>query len=264
VNKASTVAVTLTDGTEFTGEVLGQDDYMDLAVVRIDPDGRKLKAARVSSSNDVQVGDYAIAVGNPFKLSNSVTLGIVSGIGRPPDEAGLPNEKVNFLQTDAVLNPGNSGGPLVNEFGEVIGINSAIIKGANGIGFSIPIDEAIPAIEALAQGQKLPHAYIGVGCVTVTPEKASKNNVDPNRDYIVPEVEGAFIARVQPNGPAINGGLRKLDVVVEANGIPVKRDKDLTAIVDSSKVGQPLEFKVMRGDEIIPLTVYPADLSQRA
>ena len=142
VKNAARVTVTLTDGRTFEGTVKGSDEYMDLAAVKIKPYGRKLPTAPLGRSDDLQVGDWVIAIGNAVGLDSTVTLGIVSSLSRSAAEVGIPNKKVNFIQTDAAINPGNSGGPLLNEFGEVIGINTAIRANAAGIGFAIPIDSA--------------------------------------------------------------------------------------------------------------------------
>lgn len=135
VKNAAKVTVTLTDGRTFEGTVKGSDDYMDLAAVRIKPSGRSLPTAPLGRSDELQVGDWVIAIGNAVGLDSTVTLGIVSSLSRSAAEVGIPNKKVNFIQTDAAINPGNSGGPLLNEFGEVIGINTAIRANAMGIGF---------------------------------------------------------------------------------------------------------------------------------
>ena len=176
VKNAAKVTVTLTDGRIFEGLVKGQDDYMDLASVKIKPTGRRLPTAPLGRSDELQVGDWVIAIGNAVGLDSTVTLGIISSLSRSAAEVGIPNKKVNFIQTDAAINPGNSGGPLLNEFGEVIGINTAIRANAAGIGFAIPIDTAERAMRELSQGRKIAHAYLGISMSTLTVDSAKQNN----------------------------------------------------------------------------------------
>ncbi|MEB3175494.1 MAG: trypsin-like peptidase domain-containing protein, partial [Cyanobacteriota bacterium] len=183
VNNANKVTVTLKDGRIFDGEVRGADEVTDLAVVKINSQGAQLPVAALGDSSRVKVGDWAIAVGNPVGLDNTVTLGIISTIGRSAAKAGIPDKRVEFIQTDAAINPGNSGGPLLNAKGEVVGINTAIRADAMGIGFAIPINRAKTLQQTLAAGQKVPHPYIGVQMVNLTPELARQNNQDPNSAF---------------------------------------------------------------------------------
>ncbi|EGJ35707.1 trypsin-like serine protease, partial [Moorena producens 3L] len=164
VEGADKVTVTLKDGRKFNGQVKGVDEFTDLAVVKIN--GTSLPIVSLGDSSQVQVGDWAIAVGNPLGLDNTVTLGIVSTIGRSSAQAGIPDKRLDFIQTDAAINPGNSGGPLLNATGEVIGINTAIRANAMGIGFAIPINKVKEISNKLAQGQKVVHPYIGVRMTT--------------------------------------------------------------------------------------------------
>ncbi|MBE9012493.1 trypsin-like peptidase domain-containing protein, partial [Pseudanabaenaceae cyanobacterium LEGE 13415] len=174
VNGADKVTVTLKDGRVFEGKVRGFDEVTDLAVVKID--GKDLPVAPLADSDQVNVGDWAIAVGNPLGLDNTVTLGIISTLHRSSAQVGLNDKRLDFLQTDAAINPGNSGGPLLNDRGEVIGINTAIRADAMGIGFAIPINKAKSIKDALARGEKIPHPYLGVQMTTLTPEIARQNN----------------------------------------------------------------------------------------
>ena len=168
VNGADKVTVTLKDGRKFIGKVRGVDEVTDLAVVKIE--GKDLPVAPLGNSADVQVGDWAIAVGNPLGLDNTVTLGIVSTLKRSSAAIGIPDKRLDFIQTDAAINPGNSGGPLLNDNGEVIGINTAIRADAMGIGFAIPIDKAKELKDQLARGEKIHHPYLGVQMTNLTPE----------------------------------------------------------------------------------------------
>jgi len=263
VKNAAKVTVTLTDGRTFEGSVKGSDDYMDLAAVKIKPAGRKLPTAPLGRSDDLQVGDWVIAIGNAVGLDSTVTLGIVSSLSRSAAEVGIPNKKVNFIQTDAAINPGNSGGPLLNEFGEVIGINTAIRANAAGIGFAIPIDTAEKAMRELSQGRKIAHAFLGISMSSLTPESARQNNADPNSNVDLPEMTGALVLAVAPDTPAAKAGVRKFDLIQELGGRAIRTAADAQAAVDAAKVGQPLLLKVVRGAKTLSITVITGDLSDR-
>ena len=163
----------------------------------------------------------------------------------------------------AAINPGNSGGPLLNEFGEVIGINTAIRANAAGIGFAIPIDTAERAMRELAQGRKIAHAYLGISMSSLTPESARQNNADPNSNVELPEENGALVLAVAPDTPAAKAGFRKFDLIKELGGRTIKTAADAQAAVDSSKVGQPLNVKVVRGRKTLSLSVVAGDLNDR-
>lgn len=260
VSQADRVMVTLKDGREFVGEVKGADEVTDLAVIKIEPKGEPLPVASLGDSSTLEVGDWAIAVGNPIGLNNTVTLGIISTLERSSAQVGIPDKRVDFLQTDAAINPGNSGGPLLNENGEVIGINTAIRADATGIGFAIPINKAKSLTEILAAGQQVPHPYVGVQMITLTPELARENNQDPNSPFIVPEIEGVLVVRVLPNTPAERGGVRRGDVIVAVDGNKITDASQLQSLVDQSGINKNLQFKVQRGDRTIQLTVKTAQL----
>ncbi|MCU0548554.1 MAG: trypsin-like peptidase domain-containing protein [Leptolyngbya sp. Prado105] len=258
VNGADKVTVTLKDGRVFEGKVRGFDEVTDLAVVKID--GKDLPIAPLADSDQVQVGDWAIAVGNPLGLDNTVTLGIVSTLHRSSAQVGLSDKRLDFLQTDAAINPGNSGGPLLNDRGEVIGINTAIRPDAMGIGFAIPINKAKSVKDALAKGEKIPHPYIGVQMTTLTPEIARQNNSDPNSPFEVPEVNGVIVVRVVPNSPAAAAGFRRGDVVTEIDGQAISKAEQLQTLVENVKPGQALKIQVQRGKQMQRLLVKPAEL----
>ncbi len=260
VSGADRVTVTLKDGREFAGVVKGTDEVTDLAVVKIDDPGEGLPIAVLGSSDNVQVGDWAIAVGNPVGLDNTVTLGIISTLTRSSAEVGIPDKKIDFLQTDAAINPGNSGGPLLNEQGEVIGINTAIRPDANGIGFAIPIDKVKSITNTLIAGKQVPHPYIGVQMRTLTPELAQKNNQNPNSPFAIPETNGVLIVRVLPNTPAEKAGLRLGDVIVAIDGQTITDAGQLQSVVDSSNLNQSLQFTVKRSDRTLKLKVVTTQL----
>lgn len=262
VSGADTVSVTLKDGRTFKGEVRGIDEPSDLAVVRIP--GQSLPVAPLGNSTEVRVGDWAIAVGNPLGLDNTVTLGIISTIDRSSAQVGIPDKRLDFIQTDAAINPGNSGGPLLNDRGEVIGINTAIRAEAQGIGFAIPIDKAKQIKDALARGEKIPHPYIGIRMITLTPEIAKQSNSDPNSPFTVPEINGVLVVQVMPDSPAAAAGVRRADVIAEVDGQPVTTAEKLQSAVERSRTGQPLRLKVQRGDQTLELTVRPGELREAA
>ncbi|MBD0343578.1 MAG: trypsin-like peptidase domain-containing protein [Coleofasciculus sp. Co-bin14] len=262
VSGADSVTVTLKDGRTFKGEVRGIDEPSDLAVVKIT--GQNLPVAPLGNSTDVQVGDWAIAVGNPLGLDNTVTLGIVSTLHRSSAQVGIPDKRLDFIQTDAAINPGNSGGPLLNAQGEVIGINTAIRADAQGIGFAIPIDKAKAIKDRLAKGEKVSHPYIGIRMLTLTPEIAKESNSDPNSPITVPEINGVFVAQVAPNSPAAAGGLRRGDVIAEIDGQRVTTADQVQRMVENSRIGQSLRFKVQRDQQTQLFTVRPGELQDAA
>ncbi len=258
INGADKVTVTLKDGRTFEGKVRGFDEVTDLAVVKID--GTDLPVAPLADSDQVQVGDWAIAVGNPLGLDNTVTLGIVSTLKRSSAQVGIPDKRIDFIQTDAAINPGNSGGPLLNDQGEVIGINTAIRADAMGIGFAIPINKAKSIKDQLARGETIPHPYLGVQMTTLTPEIAQQNNSDPNSAFIVPEVNGVIVIRVLPNTPAAVAGLRRGDVITQIDGQAVTKADQLQGVVENSRLGQTLKVQLRRGGQTQQLSVKTAEL----
>ncbi len=258
VKGADTVTVKLKDGRGFEGEVRGLDEPSDLAVIKID--GENLPVAPLGNSGEVKVGDWAIAVGNPLGLDNTVTLGIVSSLNRASSEVGIPDKRLDFIQTDAAINPGNSGGPLLNSQGEVIGINTAIRTDGQGIGFAIPIDEAKVIQEKLAKGESIPRPYIGVRMITLTPEIIERFNKNPNSLIQLPDTGGVLIAQVIPSSPAAKGGLRRGDVITEIDGQKITTAEELQNIVQESQIGKALKITVKRGSETQTFSVSPGEL----
>jgi len=262
VDGADRVTVTLKDGRTLDGVVKGVDEVTDLAVVKIN--GDKLPTVSLGDSDSVEVGDWAIAVGNPLGLDNTVTLGIVSTLKRSSAQVGIPDKRLDFIQTDAAINPGNSGGPLVNAQGEVIGINTAIRADAMGIGFAIPVNKAKEIKDQLARGEKIAHPYLGVQMTTLTPELARQNNEDPNSAFTVPEVNGVIVVRVLPNTPAATAGIRRGDVITQIDGETITKAEQLQSIVENSKLGQNLRVEVLRGAQKKILQVRPGELQNAA
>lgn len=260
VSAADTVTVTLKDGRVFQGEVRGVDEVSDLAIVQLKGATERLPVANLGNSSSVQVGDWAIAVGNPLGLDNTVTLGIVSTLHRSSAQVGIPDKRLEFIQTDAAINPGNSGGPLLNQAGEVIGINTAIRADAMGIGFAIPIDKAKTLQDRLIRGEKISHAYLGVQMTTLTPAMARENNQNPNSPILLPEVDGVLVVQVLANTPAAKAGLRWGDVITAVDSTPVTSADQLQRVVDGSRVGQVLQIKLRRGEQTRQVAVRTADL----
>ncbi len=262
VDGADRVTVTLKDGRTLAGEVEGVDEITDLAVVKVDAGRESLPVAPLGDSDQVLVGDWAIAVGNPLGLDNTVTLGIVSTLKRSSAAVGIPNKRIEFIQTDAAINPGNSGGPLLNQAGEVIGINTAIRADAMGIGFAIPINRAKEIQGRLARGEAIAHPYLGIQIVSLTPEIASRNNTDPNAGLYLPEIQGVLVVRVVPDTPAATAGLRRGDVITQVDGQPVTTASALQTIVDNSRIGQSLRLTVRRGPQTQTIRVSTAQMAE--
>ena len=249
VKKADKVTVTLNDGRQFIGEVKGTDEVTDLAVVKVETKGEILPIATLGDSDLVQVGDWAIAVGNPLGFNNTVTLGIISTLKRPSSAVGIPDKRLDFIQTDAAINPGNSGGPLLNYKGEVIGINTAIRADAMGIGFAIPINKAKEIKDILARGEQVPHPFIGIQMITLNPEIAKENNSDPNSVLILPEVKGVLVTKILSGTPAEKSGMRIGDVIIEIDNQSVLSAEQLQRKVENSNIGEKLLFKILRNNK---------------
>jgi S1-C subfamily serine protease len=260
VNEADRVTITLKDGRTFDGQVQGVDPVTDLAVVKING-AKNLPVAPLGKSSNVQVGDWAIAVGNPLGLDNTVTLGIVSTLKRSSATIGMGDKRIDFIQTDAAINPGNSGGPLLNGQGEVIGINTAIRADATGIGFAIPIDKAKTISMQLAKGEKVSHPYLGIQMATVTPQLAIENNTDPNSAFRVPEVNGVLVVRVLPNTAAANAGMRRGDVILDVDGTPVASSEELQSLVENSQVSKKLNLTIERRGQSKQIVIKPGELN---
>ncbi|MBI1242053.1 HhoA/HhoB/HtrA family serine endopeptidase [Umezakia ovalisporum] len=259
VDKADRVTVRLKDGRTYEGKVQGIDEVTDLAVVKISPD-RDLPVAPLGDSDQVQVGDWAIAVGNPLGFDNTVTLGIVSTLKRSSAQVGIADKRLDFIQTDAAINPGNSGGPLLNERGEVIGINTAIRPDAMGIGFAIPIDKAKEIALKLQRDGRVIHPYLGVQMITLTPDLARQNNTDPNSPIQIPEINGVLVMRVVPDSPAASAGMRRGDVIVQIDRESITSADQLQNLVENSRLGQLLQVRVQRGNQTQLLSVRTAEL----
>jgi S1-C subfamily serine protease len=260
VDQVDSVEVTLADGRQLDGAVVGSDRVTDLALVRI-PSKGKLSAARLGDSEALEVGDWAIALGSPYGLERTVTLGIVSSLHRDINSLGFADKRLDLIQTDAAINPGNSGGPLINANGEVIGINTLVRSGPGaGLGFAIPINLARRVADQLAAGGTVVHPYLGLQLVPLTARVARDNNRDPDALVTLPERDGALVQKVLPESPAETAGLKRGDLVVEIAGQPVRNPSALLQQVEKAQVGQPLPLKVVRGPRELQLSIKPAAL----
>ncbi len=262
VERVDTVSVTLADGQQLDGQVVGTDSVTDLALVRLE--GRDLPPkAPLGDSEIMQVGDWAIALGTPFGLERTVTLGIVSSLHRNINSLGFADKRLDLVQTDAAINPGNSGGPLVNSEGEVIGINTLVRSGPGaGLGFAIPINLARRVADQLEQQGEVVHPYIGLQLVALTPRMARDHNRDPNSLVQLPERSGALVQSVMPDGPSDRAGLRRGDLVIAVDDRPVQDPQALLEVVDAASLGTPLPLKLLRNGREITLSVKPAPLSE--
>jgi S1-C subfamily serine protease len=260
VDDVDSVEVTLADGRQLDGTVVGSDRVTDLALVRI-PGKGKLSAARLGDSEALEVGDWAIALGSPYGLERTVTLGIVSSLHRDINSLGFADKRLDLIQTDAAINPGNSGGPLINANGDVIGINTLVRSGPGaGLGFAIPINLARRVAEQLASGGTVVHPYLGLQLVPLTARVARDNNRDPDALVKLPERDGALVQKVLPGSPAEEAGLKRGDLVVEIAGQPVRNPSALLQQVEKAQVGQPLVLRVVRAQRELQLSIKPAAL----
>ncbi|EDX72877.1 Trypsin domain protein [Coleofasciculus chthonoplastes PCC 7420] len=258
VDGADQVNVVLKDGRTFAGKVLGTDPVTDVAVIKVEADN--LPIVTLGDSEQLKPGEWAIAIGNPLGLDNTVTTGIISATGRSSAEIGVPDKRVQFIQTDAAINPGNSGGPLLNASGEVIGMNTAIIQGAQGLGFSIPINTAQRIAQQLIANGKVEHPFLGIQMVTLTPELKENINKNPNSGLTVDESQGVLIARVMRNSPADKAGLRAGDVIHKINGESIKDAEDVQKVVEMTPVGSDLNLELRRDRKNVEVTVQPGAL----
>ncbi|WP_216909179.1 trypsin-like peptidase domain-containing protein [Synechococcus sp. CCY 0621] len=249
VDQIDRVTVGLENGRRYEGRVVGLDKLTDLAVVRLVGAG-PWPVAPLGNSDALQVGDWAIAVGNPFGLDNTVTLGIISSLNRNATKLGITDKRLDLIQTDAAINPGNSGGPLLNADGEVVGINTLVRSGPGaGLGFAIPINRARSIVNQLVATGRATHPMIGVGLDEVRAASGQRSG------------QGAVVVSVQPNGPADRGGLRTGDVIVAAQGATVKDPSQVITAVERAGVGGTLNLTVNRQGATLNLRLVPGDMA---
>ncbi|WP_414620031.1 HhoA/HhoB/HtrA family serine endopeptidase [Calothrix sp. CCY 0018] len=257
VDGADRVTVELKDGRKFKGQVLGEDPVTDVAVIKIDAD--QLPTVSLGDSETLQPGEAVIAIGNPLGLNYTVTSGIISATGRSSSDIGASDKRVDYIQTDAAINPGNSGGPLLSAQGRVIGMNTAIIRGAQGLGFAIPVNTVKRISQELIAKGRVDHPYLGIQMVTLTPEVKEKLNSEIGNPSISAS-EGVLLIRIMSGSPASQGGLKAGDVIVSINNQSVKRNEDVQKLVEESKIGQQLNVEVKRNGTTVNLAVTPAPL----
>ena len=260
VERVDSVIITLQNGNQVNGTVLGTDQITDLALVKI-KEFPGLESAKLGDSEDIQVGDWAIALGTPYGLESTVTLGIVSSLHRDINTLGFSDKRLDLIQTDAAINPGNSGGPLINANGEVIGINTLVRSGPGaGLGFAIPINLASKVTNQLLTNGEVVHPYLGAQLVLLNERIAKEHNQDPNALIFLPERSGALVQSVIPQSPAEEGGLRRGDLVINAEGNAIKDPKSLLIQVENAQIGKPFELEVLRNNKEINLSIKPAAL----
>ena len=247
VNGSDRVIVGLTNGKKLKGKLLGQDLFTDLAVLKIEGEGPWPKA-ELGDSTKVKVGDWAIAVGNPFGLENTVTLGIISNLKRNVTQLGIYDKKLELIQTDAAINPGNSGGPLLNSNGEVIGINTLIRSwpGA-GLSFAIPINKAKDVAFQLINNGKVIHPMIGVSLI-------DENNFETNNIAVK-------VGYVVPNSPAEKSGIKVNDIIIKVGNKDIKTSSDVISKISNNGIDKQINILIKRSNKFIKLKVIPTDIT---
>ncbi|MBW4685014.1 MAG: trypsin-like peptidase domain-containing protein [Komarekiella atlantica HA4396-MV6] len=246
VADTDTVQVTLKDGRTFEGRVAGVDAVTDVAVVKIR--ANDLPTVRLGNSQNLIPGQWAIAIGNPLGLDNTVTIGIISATDRTSAQVGVPDKRVSFIQTDAAINPGNSGGPLLNAQGEVIGVNTAIRADAQGLGFAIPIETAARIASELFTKGRVEHPFLGIEMADLSPTK--KQQINQENQLNIQQDAGIAIKGVLDDSPAKRGGLLPGDIIQKVNGKAVKTSAQVQKLVESSSVGDILAIEVNRSGKI--------------
>ncbi len=249
VDNADEIKVKLSDGREFKAKVVGRDKKTDLALIKISSPFENLPTLPLGDSDQMRVGDWVLAIGNPFGLELTVTQGIISATGRVIGSGPYDD----FLQTDAPINPGNSGGPLVNLKGEVIGINTAIVPGGQGLGFAIPSNMAKSVTSQLKEKGKVVRGWIGVTIQTVTPDLATS--------FGLKEAAGALVSDVVAGGPADKGGIKTGDIIVAFDGKNVASSTDLPRYVAEEPVGKTVSLTVVRDKKELKLTLKVEELT---
>ena len=247
VNGSEKLIIGLSTGEKLRGKLIGQDLFTDLAVLKIEGQGPWPKA-KLGDSTKIQVGDWAIAVGNPFGLENTVTLGIISNLKRDVNQLGIYDKKFELIQTDAAINPGNSGGPLLNSNGDVIGINTLIRSGPGaGLSFAIPINKAKEIADQLIKNGKVIHPMIGVSLINETSFENNKSSVK--------------VGYVLPNSPAKKSGIKINDIILKVGKEDIKSSSDVINAISKNGIKKKVNIYLKRGNKIIILKVQPIDIT---
>ena len=248
VSNSDKIIVGLTDGRKFKGQVIGEDSISDLAIVKLLGQGPWPKAI-LGDSSQIKVGDWAIAVGNPFGLENTVTLGIISNLNRNVSQLGIYDKRFNLIQTDAAINPGNSGGPLLNANGEVVGINTLIRSGPGaGLSFAIPINKAQEIAKQLIQTGKVTHPMIGISLINELSTTINQNKVK--------------VGYVVPNSPAAKSGVLIGDIIIKIDQSDIKKSSDVINAINKNGIKKSAKFIIKRNTKIIKLNIKPVDIRE--
>ncbi|RUT00667.1 serine protease [Dulcicalothrix desertica PCC 7102] len=242
VNNADRVTVSFVDGRTLEGKVLGLDSITDIAVVKIQ--GTNLPSVKLGSSDGIQIGEWAIAIGNPLGFQRTVSVGIVSGVNRSAKHLNISERHVGIIQTDAAINPGNSGGPLLDAKGRVIGVNTAFIPDAQNLGFAIPINTALKIARELISKGKAEHPYLGI--------EVKSNN---NRNIFGIREQGVTILHVVPGSSSQKAGLQVKDIIKKINNQPVNTADEVLRLIESSNVGSSLHLQLQRKGRTLQSTV---------
>ena len=246
VNNSDKVVVGLTNGKKIQAKLIGQDFFTDLAVLKIEGKGPWPKA-KLGDSTKIKVGDWAIAVGNPFGLENTVTLGIISNLKRNVSQLGIYDKKFELIQTDAAINPGNSGGPLLNRNGEVIGINTLIRSGPGaGLSFAIPINKAKEIAYQLINNGKVIHPMIGISLIDQANLEANKNDV--------------IVGFIVPNSPAEKSGIKLNDIIIKVGEQDIETAQDVISQINKNGINKKINIQLKRQNKFIILSVKPTDI----
>jgi Do/DeqQ family serine protease len=251
VEGSTKVTVNLKDGRVLDGKVLGVDSLTDLAVIQVQ--GENLPVAQLGNSDNLVIGEWAIAIGNPLGLDNTVTTGIISATGRSSSQIGVGDKRLDFIQTDAAINPGNSGGPLLNAQGEVIAINTAIIKNAQGLGFAIPINRASEIAEKLILQGKVDHPYLGIAMIPLNEQ--TKQQLNQTEGFKLTDEEGVMVVKIMPNSPAAQAGLQQGDIIQSIEGEKIAEPSQVQKKVESSQVGSDLTLNLQREKQELKIPV---------
>ena len=251
IEKTDQLIVGLSDGRRVLGNVVGEDSLTDLAVIKLKAKG-PWPTAQLGNSDNLKVGDWAIAVGNPFGLENTVTLGIISNLNRDVAQLGISDKRIDLIQTDAAINPGNSGGPLLNSVGEVIGINTLVRSGPGaGLGFAIPINRARKIAKDLITSGRAKHPMIGV---TLSSNIKQKSNFESQTE------DGAIIKYLMPNGPAEKGGLKVNDLIISINNEKISTPADVVKKINKNNLQSALRIKILRENIESIKIIKPVDI----